>query len=377
MGRRLRIFAAVMAGAIVASLLAPTVAKALPRPLPPSSGKTFYVATTGSDSAAGSLRHPWRTITHALRTLKPNQRVLVRSGRYAENVLVSRSGTVNGTITVRNFPGERPVLVPKPRSLRYPLEIWNVSYFRFRGFAVQNAVGSSMANVYVAGDSAHVEISHCVVRYSEQQGIFTDPTTRSVQLLANLIYDNGRVGEPDQNHGIYIEGVNHLVANNVIFGQTNGFGIQVYPRDDYVTVTDNTVVGNRLGGIVVGGNGSTTASHVVLADNVVAFNGGSGLYGYYGGGRTGLGNLAVRNLVWENAGGNLVNDPAPTAVLSFSRSIVAPPRFVDLAAHDFRPRAGSAALDRALAEYSSTWDFRGVHRPQGKGYDLGAFERRR
>lgn len=345
--------------------------------LPPSTGKTFYVATNGSNQNSGTIARPWRTITHAVRVLKPGQRALVRRGRYAENVLITRGGTSTDIITVRNYPGERPVLVPKPLSQGYPLELYDTGYFRFRGFVVENAVGPSMTNVYVAGRTHHVVISHCHIRNSEQQGVFVERTTRNVRILSNRIYDNGRIGEPDQNHGIYLEGIHQLVANNVIFGQTNGFGIQVYPSADHVRVVDNTVVGNRLGGIVVGGDGSTAVDEALVANNIVVFNGGAGIRGYYGGGRAGSGNLAVRNLVWKNAGGNFVNDPAPNRVLSIFRSIIIPPGFVNLRQHDFRLASSSSALERGLARYSRDRDIRGVPRPQGPSYDIGAYERLR
>jgi len=350
-------------------------APALPRPLPASSGRTFYVSPRGSDHNPGTSARPWRTIGKALSMLAPGQRALVRAGLYTESLIATRSGTAKAPITIANAPGERPILRPAPGAAAYPLEVWNAAYLRFSGLVIEGAVGSSTANVFVAGTSSHVEISRCVVRDSEQQGVFTARTTHDVSLLQNRIYDNGRPGEPDQNHGIYLEGTGHLVADNVVYDQPHGFGIQLYPDANRVLVVDNTIVGNSLGGIVIGGNGSTTVSHSVIANNVSAFNGGPGIVGYYRSGPVGNGNVAVANLVWGNVGGSVELDAAPTPVVSLSATVDADPRFVDRTGGDFRLRAGSPALDRAASAYSTATDARGIRRPQGRGYDIGAFER--
>jgi parallel beta-helix repeat protein len=50
------------------------------------------------------------------------------------------------------------------------------------------------------------------------------------------------------------------------------------------------------------------------------------------------------------------------------------PLFVNPAANDFHLRGGSPAIDAGIALAEVTNDFDGVPRPQGPGYDIGAFE---
>ena len=57
----------------------------------------------------------------------------------------------------------------------------------------------------------------------------------------------------------------------------------MYPASDRVIVTGNTVVGNRRGGIVVGGEDGTTANRTMIVNNIVAYNDDSGIRGYYPG----------------------------------------------------------------------------------------------
>ncbi|MGB7540918.1 MAG: choice-of-anchor Q domain-containing protein, partial [Burkholderiales bacterium] len=59
-----------------------------------------------------------------------------------------------------------------------------------------------------------------------------------------------------------------------------------------------------------------------------------------------------------------------------THSISADPRFVNPSAGDFRLRASSPAINRGSSSVNDvvTTDFDGIARPQGGGYDIGAFE---
>ena len=45
------------------------------------------------------------------------------------------------------------------------------------------------------------------------------------------------------DHNIYIEGSHHLIADCLIKNAPNGFGVQIYPSNDNIIVTENTIVG--------------------------------------------------------------------------------------------------------------------------------------
>jgi hypothetical protein len=345
----------------------------LPDTLPESKRASYYVSPDGSDAGPGTRNAPWRTIAYALESVRPGDTILLRGGTYAQNLIVSTSGTARRPITVTSVPGEEAILRPAETDPSYPVELMDAAYFRLAGLVVEGAVGTSIANVYVEGSSHDVEISGCTIRKSQEQGIFTDRTTRRVHMIGNSIYDNGTTNDPKQNHGIYVEGADQVIANNVIFSQPHGYGIQVYPSSTGVLVANNTVVGNSLGGIVVGGNGATTADRTLVVNNIVAFNGQYGIRGYYGGGPKGSGNVALGNLAFGNPEGNFVNDV--DGVIAFSANVTADPLFVDPRARDYRLRAGSPAIDHAVRMFAPEVDRVGVARPQGAGADLGAFER--
>ncbi len=106
-------------------------------------------------------------------------------------------------------------------------------------------------------------------RNAQDQGIYSDEDSHHAQILGNWIHHNGQ-GVIHQSHGIYLQGNDHLVANNVIHDHVEGFGIQVYDRNSRSIITANTVTGAGHSGIVVGGSGGVDNIRVV--NNVFAFN---------------------------------------------------------------------------------------------------------
>ena len=143
---------------------------------------------------------------------------------------------------------------------------------RVRGFTIEGARGTSSTNVYFQGSAHHIELSGNEIRYSQDQGIFSERTTSNLYLLRNRIHDNGRGHEPGQHqsHGIYLEGTDHYVANNAVHDHPYGFGIQIYPANSRSLIVNNTVVGSGQAGIVVGGDGGVSA--ITIRNNILAFN---------------------------------------------------------------------------------------------------------
>src|SRR5262249_26099829 len=69
----------------------------------PTTGPTFYVATTGTDSNDGSAAHPWKTIQHAANSVGAGATVFVADGTYNEcSVAISHSGTSSAPITFQS-----------------------------------------------------------------------------------------------------------------------------------------------------------------------------------------------------------------------------------------------------------------------------------
>jgi len=284
---------------------------------------------------------------------------------------MTRAGTATAPITIRNYPGERAVLQPGTgQSDNYPLQIGSgAAYVRFQGFVIQGATGSSTANVYASGNAHDIELSNCEDRNSQRQGFFSEDTTSSIQIISCFIHDNGGSGPSNRDHNIYVEGRHQLIANSLIANAPNGFDVQIYPSSDGVIVTESTIVGASMGGIIVGSDGQTTTNNAAIIDNVIAFNGGYGIATYWGG-AVGTGNVATNNVVWGNASGQLNGNG-----ITYLANTIADPRFADRASGNFHLQDGSPARDTALIGYALRDDLDGDVRPEGGGPDIGSYER--
>lgn len=70
-------------------------------------GRTdYFVAPGGSDSADGTIDHPFATIQHFADLAYPGDTCYLRAGTYRETVTPARSGTASAPITFEAYPGE-------------------------------------------------------------------------------------------------------------------------------------------------------------------------------------------------------------------------------------------------------------------------------
>lgn len=90
----------------------------------PAAGHVYYVAPTGTDSAAGAQAAPWASIAHAQAVVQPGDTVYFRGGTYTytranrgctsqtdrvDAVTLNKSGGSGNLINYLAYPGERPV----------------------------------------------------------------------------------------------------------------------------------------------------------------------------------------------------------------------------------------------------------------------------
>lgn len=348
----------------------PGVGPSLPARLPQSSGATYHVATSGSDSAAGSEAAPWRTVQKALNTLAPGQAALVHAGVYAQDLELTRAGSASAPITIRNAPGEQAILRPSSGSGDgVPLSLGRgAAYARFYGLVFEGATGSSTTNIY-AYDNAHdIEISGCEDRGSARQGFFSEASVSRIHIIGCYFHGNGGSGPAQQDHNIYLQGSENAVLGNLITGAVNGYGVQIYPSSDHALIAGNTITDNFRDGIVIGSGGGTTTTDALVVNNIIAGN--RAPVSSFWGGAAGSNNVVRNNLVWGNGSNGL-----SAGGLTVSGTITADPLFANAGAGDFHLSAGSPALGAADIAYVLPADIDGDARPLGSGPDLGAFER--
>jgi parallel beta-helix repeat protein len=243
------------------------------------------------------------------------------------------------------------------------------AYIRFgSGFTIEGARGVSSTNVYFEGEVHDIELVGNEIRFSQDQGVFSERTTARLHIVGNRVHDNGRghVLGQHQSHGLYVEGRDHLIASNLIQDHPFGFGIQVYPANQGTTIVGNTIVNSAHSGIVMGG--SEGVSDIVVRNNVVA---GNGKHGIEADDSCPTDSIVERNVVHDNDDGAI--DLGDCKSVSTGKgNIEADPAF--RGPGDFRLMPSSPALDRAIAAYSPRRDVDGRLRGTDRAPDIGAYE---
>lgn len=174
--------------------------------LPLLGQKAYFVAPNGNNSNDGSIGKPWQSINVALGKIFPGDTLYLRGGTYYELVNnFVRDGEPTKWITIRNYPGEKPVL--NGNGNWTVIEFKNRKYYHFQGLEITNAVWSGFN-----GTNYHFcKISNCTVH-----GIGPSSGT------AVGIYVSGTPGKPDSS-------THNIIENNVIY---DCYGEGIYIGND-------------------------------------------------------------------------------------------------------------------------------------------------
>jgi hypothetical protein len=383
-------------------------------PPPQSGGTTYYVAPTGSDSNPGTSSQPFRTIQKAADLVDPGDTVIVRDGVYKWEsglnncysktiVCMNRGGTSTNWVVFKseNKWGAR---LDGQNSTNDGFVFNNgISYVRVEGFdicglmdtASSTAQGFSAysggSNSQIVGNRIHNISNHCTASWG--MGIYIK--RNNVLVEGNLIYEvrNFALGEqgcnidnPNHSHGVYLSGNSSdpsnrasgaVIRNNVFFGITGGWPIHLYPGTlDNIRIFNNTFADanpKRSGHVLIY---SVTLSNAQIQNNI--FHQPNTTAISIGSGNVTLNNVTISHNI-TTAGTITDNYPSGSDIQIQQNVVAANPQMVNPTdgipdRRDFRLLPGSPAIDAGVAVSGVTVDFDGNRRPQGGGYDLGAYE---
>ncbi|GAA3240893.1 carbohydrate binding domain-containing protein [Dactylosporangium siamense] len=430
-------------GLTLASLVAAAMATAI-TPGVAHAATTYYVATNGTTSNPGTESQPFATINQFMALAQPGDTVYVRGGTYSiGETYLSASGNANGWITIRNYPGETPVLDGGGSAgvAFYYGEgnqgVGKGSYVVIDGFVIRNYwrsginIGCCSADGSTDQSVSHVIVRNNVIDRTGQNGI-TFMQAGDVTVEHNLIGRTGwDAGTGSWSSGINLYamyGTNNRVDGNVTYHNVdvssyhtdgNGIILDLTYGNGGVTIQNNVAFENGGSGIQLTHSGNSRIVNNTTYENgkePTYINGGTGL-GFWG--SEAMNNEVVsNNVVYQSFGSGLRTDGG------FSNSTVSnntiagqdgyqDPAFADANDANFQLQGTSPSVDtgtssnapgsalvfdqQALTQTTSdqpiSWyrwapDFgyilgRGgvanlfgsVARPQGGGYDRGAFER--
>jgi hypothetical protein len=395
-----------------------------PAPAARAQARTYYVATNGSNSNPGTLSQPWATLQHAGETAEPGDTVLVRGGTYAEGEIWLRSdyghcgSATGGLVTIRAYPGEAPVFTNAARSvyiscdylriegLRFTngksIAIWGLDRTtielvdnRFTGVGyTYDAISTEGNNLLLEGNVCDIAGNtqgtqgHCyyihhgtnitlrdnLARGMTGYGIHVFDQRRSedpagfTRLIRDVVIEGNIAFESEQRSGLILAAsdgarIENVVVRNNLFFNNPVAGINLSSDARAISIYNNTLVNNGLGGILIYGPG--TLQTLSLRNNLIDL-GSQASAKHIDNQRADVTPMVDHNLYW----------PAPARLTNATDTapITGNPRFVDAAAGDFHVQSQSAAVDAGIALAQVATDKDGVARPRGAAYDVGAYE---
>jgi hypothetical protein len=387
-------------------------------------GADIYVSPSGSDTTGtGSSCAPYRTIWYAYNNFAaPGVTIIVMPGTYTDyyntgsggwGLRLYRSGTASNPIILRSQVKGQAVIDAQNDAFRQKGiyidgSLGGGDYHIIDGFQIKQAFD---VGIYIDGDSHFNQIINNEIHHNgtgdcdatqecdtedcgtgdcspwdcsipKGQGIFSDPGSHDNQYIGNYIHHNG-VWDSNLDHGLYLCGDNEVVINNVIVRNAS-IGVQIagYTTVANMKVYNNVIAWNGRSGIVLWQN----LLGVDIKNNIIYRNGQSACRaGISSWEAHGSGVVIDNNIVFGNTGGNynLPNTP-PSPDDNYSdyqytlgTTIESEPLFVNSNpdAFDGHLQSGSPAIDAGL-NLSSFFivDKDGKARPQGAAWDIGAYE---
>jgi len=398
-----------------------------------SQAATYYTATTGSDSNPGTIEQPFRTIVKGIHSMRDGDTLRIREGTYAESLhhnhrVVFPSGTSwSNAVTIAAYPGETVIL--KPTSGGSVVSIENAKQYIIFDHLIFDAINAhSESTIGIMGGANHIRFQNCEIKNSFNNGVMIGwgglgVTSDYNEFINCVIHHSGRnggaqingvnVSGPDtapgfgRGHGMYIETSYNLVRNCIIY--SNGeYGLKFYYGDHksgrranhnmirdsilYNNAQNTTRYGHPIGGgiLLATGINNRAINNIVYNTNVpdpyvhgidTGYTGTDALIYNNTIYNVGLGiqvtatstNAIIKNnIIYKTT--HLVTDDRGVGTTWSNNLIDIDPRFVDVAAGNFRLGSNSPAINQGATLTEVETDILGVPRPQGNKHDIGAHE---
>jgi len=355
------------------------------------SGTCYYVdAAAGDDASRGTSAQPFRSVQQAASVVGPGDVVIVRNGVYTGTskaiLSIGRGGTALHYATFKADHRWGAILDGRDNTSADGIRI-SASFVRVEGFEIKGvwhdaiSPASGVANFEIARNHIHDVGRHCETRSLGLSAIGV--ANDNVVIEGNLIHDIGRYGPGEKgcmplnaywqnhDHGVYLEsGSNVVIRNNVFYNMVHGWSVHRYSGHggnvDGLSIVNNTFCcGNpsKAGEIII----ANDLSHAVIANNIFYQPTTAGIW--FDGGT--MSQVTVANNLTSNGPVSGGSRPGVTFSANLDR---ADPLFVNPAGFDFHLAAGSPAINAGLRLAIVPKDFDGNARPQGAGWDIGAFE---
>jgi len=282
---------------------------------------TFYVSPSGSDSAAGTLAAPFKSITKAQSVASSGDTVFLRGGTYSSFTIAASDSTYNyvhqlskGGITYAAYNTEVPVF--NFSSITTSLRVCGFhvtgSGITINGIQVTGTpVGSQKQSecFRIDGSAASCTFNHCVAHDNAANGFyFTNKSTGSVSnsdSYNNIGPTSASIGNTD-GFGAHGNGVSFNYCRSW-HNSDDGFDcIASYGANTFNHCwAYNMTAGGDSNGFKVGGWGTTTPPSSVPVHTVqYCLSASNNSHGFYANHQPGQAANWTHNTAYNNAGGN-------------------------------------------------------------------------
>jgi hypothetical protein len=367
-----------------------------------STGPCTQVLSGGADLA---------TIANAA---APGDVICLRAGNYAGFTL-TRGGTASAPLVIKAHPGEerQARLTHESSTTGYGIRIENADYVILEALwidKVNQGIYIRDSNYVQAWNNLVTEVGQECMRFKLSDfGAFVGNTIRGCGRKAGAngegIYVGSGESPGDDTHGVLVRGndisdTTHegielkgftydcIVEHNVVHDLTVADGGAIHvgtteagaDNESGHIVRGNIVFNTKTTTVYSDGNGINFHRGGMVYNNVLYDNqhfgiriddkkGLKGVVKVFH--NTMLGNGSGALGIFDGAAPDVRNNLGPTTVDNLAASA---DLFVQASAGDFHLKPGSAAIDKGSDVGVST-DLEGTARPQGAGFDYGAYER--
>jgi len=240
-------------------------------------GPSYYVATTGSDTNAGTFSAPWRTLQKAASTVPAGGTVQIRGGSYA-GFTMTRSGTSSGWMSFQPY-GTETVTVVGDSTRTKVIDLSAAHFVRISGLIVTGAPAQWGAGIFVENSSSAIELLDNVAHDNRSFGIKLSSssyiTVRGNELMKNetgievsyggtgVVIDGNDIHDNDRMVVNTIGGTDDRGANAIVLNHTAG----------PLTISGNRMWNNRAVSYDYGYDGGAVeiyaASGATITSNVM------------------------------------------------------------------------------------------------------------
>ena len=238
-----------------------------------SSAVTYYVATNGSDNNDGVISSPFKRIQKAAEVVNPGDTVIVKDGVYTDTdnngriVLLEKGGTSDNWITFRSENKWGAVLDGENNSISYCWMVGdNINYIRIEDFEVKGCgsagfwSSSNTQYIYYYCNHVHDIGRLCTDDVYGRMAFYQRSSAHHITYDSNVIHHIGRYATGENNcqnethnyqnhdHGMYLNGSNATIINNIFFENKSGWDITVTGCYRTNGITDWNIINNTFVG---------------------------------------------------------------------------------------------------------------------------------